>query len=177
MLQNLKKNNNTVDTASLPRPDFLRLLKYRKAGENRNYLKNQQGFTLVELLVAVSLIIIGIFAVLGMQLAAMRADSHAHQLSVATSMAQQVLEDIMSYDSTDSRVTGSNGGPFSYFPDSAHPANNYVTIPGAGRYTTTFTRTAGTSLNGIPTGVTRIVVTITYANNFTVTITGFKRMV
>jgi type II secretory pathway pseudopilin PulG len=167
MLQNLQKNNNTVDTASLPRLAFLRLLKYRKAGKKRNCLKNQQGFTLVELLVAVSLIIIGIFAVLGMQLAAMRADS----------MAQQVLEDIMSYDSTDSRVTGSDGGPFSYFPDSAHPANNYVTIPGAGIYTTTFTRTAGTSLNGIPTGVTRIVVRITYANNFTVTITGFKRMV
>ena len=151
--------------------------KNRKSGKNRSYLKNQQGFTLVELMVAVTLIAIGVFAVLGMQLAALHADTHAHQLSVSTSMAQQVLEDIMSWSDSDSRINGADGNTFKYYPDPANPANTYITIVGVGVLTPTYTITRGTSLNGITTGVTRVVVQVSYGNGYTVTITGFKRMV
>ena len=144
--------------------------------KSRKGLKCQRGFTMVEVLVAMLLIVIGIFAVIGMQLAALRADSHAHQLSVATSMAQQELEDIMSWDPSDARIDVADGGPYNYFPDPANPANNFITIPGAGTFATTFNTLRGTSTNGITTGVTRVVVMVNYGNNSTVTITGFKRM-
>ncbi|RQW88639.1 MAG: prepilin-type N-terminal cleavage/methylation domain-containing protein [Geobacter sp.] len=143
------------------------------------HLKNNQGFTLIEVLVAMTLMTIAIFAVIGMQTVAMKADSTAQQLTVATSLGQQVLEDVLSWSSSDSRInpTPPSDGTFAYYPDPANPANNFITDRTAGRFTTTCTRTFGTSANGILQGTVRIIVTITYANNKTVTITGFKRLV
>ena len=161
----------------------MRLLDYRNnPGEiiMKSIERNQKGFTLLEILVAMSLMTIGIFAVIGMQSVAMNANKYANQLSVATSLGQQVLEDILSWEASDSRInpTPASDGAFVYNPDPANPANTYITIAGAGTYTTTCARTLGTSANGIPIGVVRITVTITYANDSkNVTLTGFKRLV
>jgi type IV pilus modification protein PilV len=143
------------------------------------HVMNRQGFTLIEVLVAMTLMVIGIFAVIGMQTTAMTANSSANQLTVATSLGQQVLEDIMSWSTSDSRINPvpPSDGAFAYYPDPANPTNTFVTVPGAGKFTPTCTRTFGTSANGIPQGVVRIVVTVTYSNNKTVTFTGFKRLV
>lgn len=142
-------------------------------------LRNNQGFTLIEVLIALTLMTIAIFAVIGMQSVAMTANSTANQLTVATSLGQQVLEDVMSWSSSDSRINPvpPSDGSFAYYPDPVNPANAFVTVPGAGKFTPTCTRTVGTSVNGIPQGVVRVVVTVTYANNKTVTFTGFKRLV
>lgn len=142
-------------------------------------LKNTQGFTLIEILIALTLMTIAIFAVIGMQTVAMTANSSANQMTVATSLGQQVLEDILSWSPSDSRINPvpPSDGSFAYYPDPDNPANNFITNRSAGKFTTTCTRTFGTSVNGIPLGVVRIVVTITYANGKTVTFTGFKRLV
>lgn len=186
MQENLQRNNAIDDTAALPGPVFLRRYKQCKGGKTRNRLNGREGFTLVELLVAMTLIVIGVFAVLAMQLTALRANSHAHELAVATAMAQQELEDIMSWNQSDPRINAPDAVAVNYFPDPAAPANNFIIIPGAGTFTTQYSITAGTNANGITQGVTRVVVTVTYPNalnlantpfNFTVTITGSKRMV
>jgi type IV pilus assembly protein PilV len=146
----------------------------------RNLLKNQKGFTLLELLVAITLMAIGILSVLGMQTVALRSNTNAYQLSVATSLGQQVLEDILSWDTSDARINpvGQADAQFlAYFPDVANPANPFITIQGAGVFTPTYSRTFPAAGNGVPTGTVMIVVTVTYANNKTVTMTGFKRLV
>ena len=59
---------------------------------------NNKGFTLVELLIAVSLMAIGILAMVQMQIVAIQSNSLANRLSVATNLAQEVMDDIQSWD-------------------------------------------------------------------------------
>jgi type IV pilus assembly protein PilV len=173
MLQNLKKNNNTVDTASLPRLAFLRLLKYRKAGENRNRLNNQQGFTLVEVLVAMTLMVIGIFAVIAMQTVGLQSNSIANQLTVATSLASEAIEDISSssWKSAGSALT--NG---TITIDAANNDYRTYTYQNTGIITVECTPT----FNSPIPGMVRLDVTATYfnkGNQKSVTMTGYKRLV
>ncbi|CAG0941330.1 hypothetical protein ANRL1_00500 [Anaerolineae bacterium] len=131
-------------------------------------LKNQHGFTLVEMLVAILLMTVGIFALVGMQTVSMNANSISMKLSVATSLAQEVLEDIVSWRPNDSRLT--TAGPQTYDLD-PKPTATSITIQGAGTYSATYITTAG------PTdGTVRVTVTVTGGDR-SVTITGLKRTV
>ena len=128
------------------------------------------------------LLAIGIFAVISMQVVSMKSNTLAHQLSVATELAQQALEDIMALDPGDPTINTSGTNAYSRFVvnPSASPVSytNTLTLPGAGTYTVNYTATVGNSTsNGIPTGVTRVVVVVSYANGRKVTISGFKRTV
>jgi len=62
---------------------------------------NEKGFTLVELLVALTLMAIGILAVVQMQIVAIKSNSIAQKLTVATNIAQGVMDDILSWDVSD----------------------------------------------------------------------------
>jgi len=59
---------------------------------------NEKGFTLVELLVALTLMAIGILAVVQMQIVAIQSNAIAQRLTVATNIAQGVMDDILSWD-------------------------------------------------------------------------------
>jgi len=59
---------------------------------------NEKGFTLIELLVALTLMAIGILAVVQMQIVAIKSNSIAQKLTVATNIAQEVMDDILSWD-------------------------------------------------------------------------------
>lgn len=61
-------------------------------------LHNNKGFTLVELLVSVTLLAIGILAIVQMQVVALQSNSLAQKLTVATNIAQEVMDDIQSWD-------------------------------------------------------------------------------
>lgn len=60
--------------------------------------RNNEGFTLVELLVSITLLAIGILAVVQMQVVALQANSLAQKLTVATNIAQEVMDDIQAWD-------------------------------------------------------------------------------
>jgi prepilin-type N-terminal cleavage/methylation domain-containing protein len=153
----------------------------RGYGAVRNKLGNQNGFTMAELIIALALLLIGIFAVISMQIVSMKSNTLAHQVSVATELAQQALEDIMAFDSGDTTITVAGTYAYNRFVvnPSASPVSyaNTLTLPGAGTYTVNYTTTVGTSANGIPTGVSRVVVLVSFTNGQTITITGFKRTV
>lgn len=57
----------------------------------------ETGSSLVELLVAVTVFAIGLLAVAGMQLTALRGNASAQQTSVASGLAEGVLEEILSW--------------------------------------------------------------------------------
>jgi len=139
----------------------------------REVLKNQNGFTLIELLVAVLLMSIGIFAVIGMQTFSINGNSISMKLSVASSLAQEALEDILSWKSDDTRITKS----VAYAEYDLNPATaaKTITIPAAGTYSASYATTVGPAA-GIPYGVTKVTVTVTGGGR-TVTVTGFKRTV
>lgn len=68
---------------------------------------NEKGFTLIELLVALTLMAVGILAVVQMQIVAMQSNSLAQKLTVATNIAQEVMEDIQSWDIASTAFTAS----------------------------------------------------------------------
>lgn len=135
--------------------------KYRGAP----LVENQKGFTLVELLVAILLLTVGIFAVIAMQTTSMNATSIAMRLSVATSLAQEVLEDIASWPPNDPRLTPT--GTYDLAPEDASATK--ATIDGI-TYEARYTTAAGPTA-----GVIEVRVTVTGGGR-SVAITGYKRI-
>lgn len=109
---------------------------------------NEKGFTLVELLVAITLMTIGILAVVQMQIVGMQSSSIANRLSVATGLAHEVMEDIQSWNLDNPPVTNlftpPNGitlGPQVYDRFQGLRNQPSITIPSAGVYTASYTVT------------------------------------
>jgi prepilin-type N-terminal cleavage/methylation domain-containing protein len=63
--------------------------------------ENTNGFTLLELLIAIFLLSIGLLAAATMQGVAMNANSYANRISVASMVGQLVAEDLSSLKKTD----------------------------------------------------------------------------
>jgi type IV pilus assembly protein PilV len=59
---------------------------------------NQQGFTLIEILIAITIFSIGILAVATMQVSSIKGNSSANGLSEAVTLAQDKMEELMSLD-------------------------------------------------------------------------------
>ena len=136
----------------------------------KNICRNQQGFTLAELLVALTIFAIGLLAVAGMQVTAIRTNSRANTMTVAASMAQRVMEDILSRESIDPfLVTPGSNQTYDLDRDSAATT---VSVEGAGSYSATYSVTPDTPV----ANVTQITVTVNGGNR-TVTLTGFKRAI
>lgn len=127
---------------------------------------SQKGFTLLELLIAVSIFAIGLLTVAGMQISAMRANVVADSTSVATAVAQGVLEELLSRSERDAIFNTSQN-------DQAYPldANAMSQIPGGDNYVASFNVT----LNAPANGLARIDVRVR-GNARTVDFSGFKRL-
>jgi len=126
------------------------------------YLQN--GFSLLELLIAVSLLSIGLFAVVSMQATAIGSNGIANQHTSLASLAQEVMEDILSWKGDDSRLSvAASNSAYDLDPGAAGPS---LTIPGSGTYNATYSITPDAPVNGNPIpGLTRIEVTVKGGNN------------
>lgn len=98
-------------------------------------IKNEKGFTLAELLVALTIFAIGLLAIAGMQVTAMQTNSRSNTLSSATALAEGVLEELLSWDPANPILQSDSGGflEWDFDPDSAG-IQNTDTIDGAGTY-------------------------------------------
>lgn len=132
---------------------------------------SQKGFTLVELLVAILLMTVGIFAVIAMQTTSMNANSIAMRLSVASSLAQEVLEDILSWPADNPNFK--TAGTYSYDLDPKTEGNG-ITIQGGGTYSATYQTIVGSDGTGVPQGITQLIVRVAGSDR-DVTVSGFKR--
>jgi type IV pilus assembly protein PilV len=66
----------------------------RRAAEKIKKGKRQDGFTLLEVLVAISILAIGLLAVASMQVAAIQGNFFAYSATAGTTLAQDKLEDL-----------------------------------------------------------------------------------
>lgn len=127
--------------------------------------KGQQGFTLVELLVAITLLTVGLLAVAAMQTVALNRGAISYKISTATYLAREAMDDIMSYDISTPSLNASTNATY---------ANN-VPVQGGG----TFNITYQTTVNTPALNITQIVVTVKDINNGIqpVIITSYKKVV
>lgn len=72
---------------------------------------NQKGFTLLEVIVAISILTIGLLAVASMQVSAIRGNASAYGITEATSWASDQLEKliVLPYDHADLQDTDGDG--------------------------------------------------------------------
>jgi type IV pilus assembly protein PilV len=64
----------------------------------------QSGFTFIELLVAIVVLSLGLLAVAGMQVTAIRGNASANVISTKTAVAESILEQILSWSIQDPRL-------------------------------------------------------------------------
>ena len=119
------------------------------------YLGNESGFTLVEVLVAVLLMVVGLFAVVQMQIVALSQTSIAYRLTTASALAQSTLEDVLTWDTSDPRLV-------STATTTTHPTISNVA------YTVSYNSTFDATLSRY-----KIVVVVTGGGR-SVTLTGYK---
>jgi type IV pilus assembly protein PilV len=151
--------------------------------------KSRNGFTLLELLIAVSLLAIGLLAVVSMQSVAMNANMVSNRLTVATTLAQQVAEDMLSWNISDPRLNSPGipmpaaAAPNYIFinPSTGASMGTQIYIPGAGTYSARYSTTPNFPVNGTTVnGNTQIIMIVSYLSGSgpkdLVTYTVYKRV-
>ncbi|WP_316346868.1 prepilin-type N-terminal cleavage/methylation domain-containing protein [Desulfuromonas acetoxidans] len=117
----------------------------------------EAGFSLIELLVALTIFAIGLLALAGMQVTALRGNSHAHGVTVLTALADGIIEDLWARSGDDEVVISETAGAVSWpadfnDPDTAQEWN----IEGAGLCTATYQVTLDTPIVGVSTIVVEV---------------------
>lgn len=137
-----------------------------------NIRSNQQGFTLLELLIAISIFAIGLLSIAGMQITAIRTNSSANTLTAGSALAAGILEEVLAWPAnTGVLKTNATDTAWDFDPDPGATMNQKF-INGSGQYTGTYS--IATNYNG-NTDLSRITVVVT-GNGRSSTVVGFKRV-
>lgn len=128
----------------------------------------QQGFSLIEMLVALSILTIGLLAVASMQTVAVSNTSISHRMMSATELANEAMEDILAWDPANANLNAS-------VTDAVYASS--VVVAGGGRFDISYT----TTINTPSIGTTRVDVRVTDVTGSkpisAVVITGFRKVV
>jgi prepilin-type N-terminal cleavage/methylation domain-containing protein len=133
--------------------------------------QSERGFTLLELLLAVFILTVGLLAVVSLETTAINSNSLANKLSVATSLSQAVMEDLLSKDISDPVLNTPVTNAIYYGLDQNNLTASNLIVRSAGTYTATYSAQPNTPV----LFVTRLDVTVVGGGR-TVTLTGFKRV-
>ena len=68
----------------------MKTFKYRK-----NYANNEKGFSLLEVLISIVVLSVGLLGVANMQVVAIRVNDNANQMTQATTLTQDKVEELM----------------------------------------------------------------------------------
>lgn len=74
-----------------------------------NLLRNERGFTLIEVLIATTLLAVGILGVTKLQLSFMQSNTKASIVTTGSAQAQSVIEELLTVPFDDGRLTDDDG--------------------------------------------------------------------
>lgn len=100
-----------------------------------NVVQNEGGFSLVEVLVAVTIFAIGLLATAGMQLTALQSNAGAYKMTTINSVAAGILEEILTWEPDDPRLIDEAGNPHAWDFDPGVAVDTTLTAIGAGIFT------------------------------------------
>lgn len=132
-------------------------------------MRDEKGFTLLELLIAMSILSIGLLGLATMLSTGIGTDRFAHAVAVESSISSSVMEEIVSRDGSDAIFTAGISGAV-YDLD---PATAATTRTVQGR---SYSATYSINLNNPVAGVARVEVRVTGAGR-AISFTSFKSTV
>ncbi|MFZ5861834.1 MAG: type IV pilus modification PilV family protein [Nitrospirota bacterium] len=134
-------------------------------------MRSEAGFSLLELLIAMSILSVGLMATLNMQSTALGADGLAQRTTAAAGVARAALEELLSRSDSAAIFTTASAGVFDLDPQTAA---NTLTVQGI-VFNATLTVTPNATVDGVTVpGLTQMVLTVTGSDR-TLTMTGYKK--
>jgi type IV pilus assembly protein PilV len=109
-------------------------------------IRKDQGFTLIEVLIAITIFAVGLLAVAAMQTSAITVNSTAGQITTRMTWAQDKLEELMALPYSDPWLEDLGDPPSG--TDTAGNAHQETTSEGSYDYTISWTVTDNTPISG-----------------------------
>lgn len=132
-----------------------------------------KGFTLVELLLALTIFAIGLLALASMQFTAIRTNSSANLRTAKVALGQGIMDEILSWRPDDPRLNSDSTDNVWNFPGGA----TTLDLPGSGSYSATYSVDAPPA-TGMPLTADVSVVTVTVSGQGpAVTFSELKKVV
>lgn len=103
----------------------------------RQRKRSQAGFSLVELLVAIVIMAIGLLGLAELQITAMKTNSKSEGMLAATSLAQEIIEQVTAMNESDPLFDASTNDQVWPGGSPGQPAGTFV-LAGAGAYNVTY---------------------------------------
>ena len=114
--------------------------------------RNQNGFTLLELLIAIFLLTVGLLATAAMQETALNQNAHANVHTTSTMVAQQVMDDLMSVELQPNSTVPNNQYWYAQFNQGTNnTALNYNRFPPINTFGSVPAGSATLLINGVGT--------------------------
>jgi prepilin-type N-terminal cleavage/methylation domain-containing protein len=126
---------------------------------------SQRGFTLLEVLVALTILAVALLALASLQGTAIHANSVANRHTVHSMLMQQTVEDIASYADTDGIFSSAVSGATYSIPGALDPAitTSSLNVASAGTYSASYSIDPSPTISGVTqTTLAQITAFITY---------------
>ena len=137
-------------------------------------ITNNAGFTLLEVLVALTIFAVGMLGIAGVQLNAMDFNSNSNTRTVAAALAQGAMERILATDGGDPSFKTTNPSMVCAnsicFIDPNDQTATTLNVPGSGSYSATWGVTTKSPVDDIAT----ITVTVTDPTGSRVSLTNYR---
>lgn len=142
----------------------------REMSMGYSQMHNESGFTLIEVLIALSIFAVGLLALASMQVTSLRGNANSQMLTAATALAEGTIEELLARSADDAEFDADAidvelaGSPFSL--DGGGSMRAYYSID------TTPPNTSG----DFPTNVVRIDVRVEFGGGRQISLAGYKRV-